>query len=128
MSKKIETYEELLVEKQKMEELFKVQKELVSYEMEDLKNEFAPAFNALYFLKKITQNNSENPALQTGIGMLIDLLSKKITKKNAGYIKKVIIPGVLKKYSSPLLAGYAAKLIQQLFSLLKKKNKGKETN
>ncbi len=119
MSKKIGTYEELLVEKQKLEVLFQAQKELVKFEINDIKAELEPAFNALEFLKKLALRNADNPILQSGVNILIDMLSNKLQGENPGFIRTIIIPYVLKNYASNLVANQADHLIDHLISLFK---------
>ena len=107
MSKKIRTYQELLQEEQKLTELFNAQKALLKYEINDIKNDLEPVLEVLYFLKKITLNNSENPIIQTIINTLIDLLMEKLNGPDAGFIKTTMIPGILKKYSAVLFTGHS---------------------
>ena len=105
MSRKPHTYDELLEEEKKLEELFKVQKELLRHEISDIKNEFEHVFNLIHFINKMSRKNLGNPLIQTGVNVLIDLLIEKLNGPDAGFIKKVIIPEALKKYSSILFAG-----------------------
>ena len=116
MNKKMGKYQELVAEKQKLEALFEVQKELVQYDIKDIKSSFDPAFNALDFLKKLTFRNSDNPILQSGINMLIDFLSNKLQGKHAGFIRTTILPKIVKNYASHLLAGVADEMIERLAS------------
>lgn len=117
MSKKIGTYEELLVEKQKLEVLFQAQKELVKFEIEDLKSEMEPAVNAIEFIKKISIRNTDNPVIQTGLNLLIDGVSNKLQGDSAGFLRTTVIPYIIKNYASNLLAGHADELIEHLLSL-----------
>ena len=105
MNKKPRTYDELLEEEKKLEELFKVQRELLRHEVSDIRNEFEPVFNLIHFINKISRKNLGNPVIQAGINILIDLLMEKLNGPDAGFIKKVIIPEALKKYSSILFTG-----------------------
>ncbi len=117
MNKKIGKYDELLIEKQKLEMLFQAQKELVKYDINDIRSSFDPAFSALEFLKKLTVRNSDNPVIQSGINMLIDFLSNKLKSEHAGFIRTTVLPHIIKNYASHFLAGYTDKLIEQLVSL-----------
>lgn len=110
-------YEALVAEKQKLEALFEVQKELVQYYIRDIKSSFDPAFNALDFLKKLTYQNSDNPILQSGINMLVDFLSHKLQGKHAGFIRTTVLPQMVKNYASHLLAGVADEMMERLASV-----------
>lgn len=117
MSKKISTYDELLIEKQKLEMLFQAQKELIQYEIKELKEDFEPAFNALEFLKKIALRNTDNPIMQTGLSLLIDKLSDKFQGDDAGFLRSTIVSNLIKNYASNFLAGQAEDLIENLLYL-----------
>lgn len=117
MSRKITTYEELLNEKQKLEVLLSAQKELVKFEINDLKVVLEPAFNALDFLKNLTLRNTHNPIIQAGINMLIDVISNKTKGKDPGFIRSTAIPFILKNYTSNFLEGHADHIIQELVAL-----------
>jgi len=106
MNKKIQTYKELLEEEQKLKELFEIQKKLAKYEIEDVKKEFEPVLDILHFLRTISLKNSDNPIIQTGINMLIDLLVEKLNGPDAGFIKKTLIPEIIKKYSTALFSSH----------------------
>ncbi len=120
MSKKINSYDELLIEKQKLEMLFQVQKELVKFEIDEIKEDLEPAFNALEFLKKIALRNTDNPVIQTGLNLLIDKLSHKLQGDDGGFLITTIVPNLIKNYASNLLAGHADDLIEHLLSLFDK--------
>lgn len=100
MSKKIDTFEKLLAEKQKLEILFAAQKELVRYELDDLKKDLDPAIYTLQFLKNLTIRNKDNPVLQTGIDFMVDLLAEKLSGSHAGFLRKTVIPFIIKNYTS----------------------------
>lgn len=117
MSKKISTYEDLLVEKQNLEVLFQVQKTLVKLEIDEIKADLDPAFNALEFLRKLALRNTENPIMQSGLNMLINFMNDKVQGENPGFLRSTVIPYILKNYASNLLAGHADGLIDQLVSL-----------
>jgi hypothetical protein len=117
MSKKPATYEELLVEKQKLEVLFQAQKTLVQFELDDLKKEFNPAINTLEFLKSLAVRNHDNPILQTGANLLIDWISDKTHSSKAGFFRTAVVPFILKNYASNIIATYADDLIGEIISL-----------
>lgn len=116
MPKKIRTYRALQEERQKTEALLEAQKDLVLFELEELKSDLSPVTNTIDFLKKISRRNRENPLIQSGVNLLIDLLAKKLTGKDAGIIKKKIIPYIIKNYASHLVAGKTGHFINDLVS------------
>ncbi len=117
MSKKFTTFDELLIEKQKLEALFHAQKELVKYEINDIRQGLNPAFNALEFIKKISVRNKENPIMQTGLSLLIDLINDKTKNEDAGILRSTVFPFFIKNFASNMMAGHADDIIEQLVSL-----------
>ena len=116
MSKKIDTYDKLLAEKQNLEILFAAQKELVRYELDDLKQDIDPALNALQFIKNLTIKNKDNPVLQTGIDLLVDLLAEKLNSTKAGFLRKTVIPFIIKNYTSHFVDDALDMFIEKLSS------------
>ncbi|HMU46980.1 MAG TPA: hypothetical protein PKC72_11460 [Chitinophagaceae bacterium] len=121
----ISAYEELIAEKQKLEILFEAQKALVKYEFEELRDEITPALNVIDFLKKLSFRNKDNPLIQSGINILIDMIAEKINSNNTDIIKTKIVPYILKNYTSHLLAGATVEFVQQVTSLF---NQEEENN
>lgn len=117
MSRKLKTYEDLLVEKQKLEVLFEAQKALVKFEIDDIVAEIELAFNVMEFLKKLSLRNKENPIMQTGINLLIDALSNKTKGENAGFLRTAVLPYIIKNYAGNLLSGPADEIMHQIVSL-----------
>ena len=109
MSKKIETYEDLLEEKARLEELVKAQKALVRDDFELVKDGIRPIgntiSNAYSFVRQITPGparRSKSPLLNLGLDFGVEVLLKRFLLGNAGWLARVVVPYVVKSYSSRL--------------------------
>jgi hypothetical protein len=60
MSKRFTSYDDLLKEKQQLEVLLQVQKQLIHYDVEEIKLKFQPVKETLEFLRKITSKDRSN--------------------------------------------------------------------
>ena len=125
MNKRIPTYNDLLEEKQQLEVLLKAQKELIRYDVQQLKAEFQPAIKTFSLLGKIFTKDRSNALLTTGTDTVIDLLVKKVILGRAGWITRLIIPYFLKNVSSHVIADKKDGLLQKVFSWFRKNQNGK---
>jgi hypothetical protein len=120
MTKKINTYEELLEEKERLQELLKAQRELVRHDIAELKLQLKPAADAASFIGKIFTRDNSNPILNLGINSVIDLLVKNVLLSKAGWVGRRIIPFLLKNYSSHIIDDNIEGIKTKVSSFLKK--------
>ena len=102
MTKKIQTYDDLIEEKKRLEALLAVQKDEIDTSWQGVKSSLNPLNNAASFLGKITRSDKSNPLLTVGIGFIGDLVLRKVFK--AGWLIRLVVPFVVKNYSSHLFA------------------------
>lgn len=132
MTKRIETYNDLLEEKQRLKNLLQAQRELIREDIKEIKAELQPLRSAVTVVGKFFNRDTSNPLLSLGASKLIDLLVKKVILGRAGWFTKIAVPFLLKNYSSHVIDDNKGKLGGWLMSLLaklkrkKKKNKVKE--
>ncbi len=122
MKRRITSYEDLEKEEQLLEELLKAQKQLVLVDIEQLKNQIKPATTALKLFNNVISPDKSNPLLTAGTNTAIDFLLKKFVLGNSGWIVKMVVPYLVKNYSSHLIAGNKDSIVQKLFSLIGGKN------
>jgi trans-aconitate methyltransferase len=122
MKRKIRSYDDLEREEQLLEELLQAQKNLVQLDIQQLRNQLKPAAMALQFFNKITTVDKSNPLLNQGANTAIDFLLKKVVLARAGWITKLLVPLVVKNYSSHFIADHKQDFVQKLFSLFSGKN------
>ena len=128
MSKPIRSYNELLAEKQRMELLLAAQKELLRYDLQELKAELKPAINAVTLLGKLTTADGSNPLINGFSNAAIDLLVKKGLLARAGWMTRLLVPILLKNYSSHFISRHKEELTQQFSSLFSTNGKEKNEN
>lgn len=122
MKRKITSYEDLEREEQLLEELLQAQKQLVLADIEQLKNQLKPATAALKLFNNVISPDKRNPLLTAGANTAIDFLLKKFVLGNSGWITKMVVPYLVKNYSSHLIADNKDSIVQKLFSLIGSKN------
>ena len=122
MKRKIRSYDDLEREEQLLEELLQAQKQLVQLDIQQLKAQLKPASMALQFVSKLTTMDKSNPLLNQGANTAIDFLLKKIVLSRAGWITKMLVPLVVKNYSSHFIADHKQDIVQKIFSLFSGKN------
>jgi hypothetical protein len=125
MSKRFTSYDDLLKEKQQLEILLQAQKQMIHYDVEEIKLKFQPVKETLEFVKKITTKDRTNLLLDLGSDIAINTLIKNFILSRAGWLTRAIVPFFLKNYSSHFLAEQKDKWFEKLKSWLGHKN-GKE--
>lgn len=125
MTNTIRSYNELLIEKQKLQSLLEAQRELIRYDIRDLKAEFKPALDAVSLLGKVTTRDSSNPILSTAANTVVDFILKKIVLSRSGWLSRLAIPFFVKNISSHVIAEHKDDIMNKLFSFIGHTN-GKE--
>lgn len=105
MSKKIESYNDLLEEKQKLELLLASQKIEIKQNWEGVKHSLTPVTNVFSFFGKMTSRKHLNPVIDFGIDMAGDVLLRKLLLSKADWVTRLILPIFIKNYSSNVLGG-----------------------
>lgn len=121
MTKHIQTYQDLMDEKERLQSLLKVQKAAVNLDIQEIKEELEPVRSALSIAGKLVTRDSSNLLLNAGANTLIDLLVKKLLLSKAGWITRLAVPFMLKNYSSHFISGSKDAIINKLLSLFAKK-------
>ena len=125
MSNTIRSYNELLIEKQKLQALLIAQRELIRYDIQDLKAEFKPALDAVSLIGKVTTRDGSNPLFTSAANSLIDLILKRIVLSRSGWLSRLAIPFFVKNISSHVIAEHKDDIMNKLFSFIGHTN-GKE--
>ena len=125
MSKRFTSYDDLLKEKQQLEVLLQVQKQLIRYDVEEIKLKLQPVKETLEFLRKITSKDRTSLLLDLGSDIAINTFIKNFILSKAGWLIRLVIPFFLKNYSSHFIAEQKDKWFEKLKSWLGHKN-GKE--
>ncbi len=105
MNKKIETYNDLLEEKKRLEILQVTQKADIKHSWEGVKESLTPVTNVFSFLGKVTHRKHLSPILDFGIDMAGDVVLRKILLSKADWVTRLLLPMFIKNYSSNVLGG-----------------------
>lgn len=128
MTTQIKTYDDLLKEKQRLQLLLKSQKEIVRTDIQEIKQELAPIKHAISFVGKLGTKDTSNPLLSATSDTLINLVVKKFLLARTGWATRIIVPFLLKNYSSHILSDNKDSIFRKIFSWVGNKNKnGKAT-
>lgn len=103
MSKRIQTYHDLVEEKKRLETLLESKKIDVSEDWKGVKEHLKPITNVFSFLGKFTSRNKSNPLVNFGINMAGDLVLKRFILRRADWVTRLLLPVFIKNYSSNVL-------------------------
>lgn len=122
MSKKIQTYQDLLEEQDKMETLLKAQKELLRLDLQQLKSEMRPALGAVKTVGKLFTRDKDHSVLGLGTERLIDFVFQRFVLNRAGWLARFVVPILVKNLSSHVVAENRDNWMQKLRKLVGKKH------
>lgn len=119
---RINTYEELLTEKERLKALAKVQTEQIQADIRDIKEELRPITHLGATIGKFFSRKAGGILGQVGINLLVDGLIKRTLLSKTGWITRLVIPFFLKNVASHL-ADKPEKLIKKIKRLFSKNGK-----
>lgn len=108
-----------------MEQLLTIQKEQISGNWIEMKKEFLPVNNIISFFSKLTTRDKTNPLVNMGIDVAGDLLLRKIILAKMGWATRLVVPFLLKNYSSNVFAEKGKSFVKILKQWLKSSKNGK---
>jgi hypothetical protein len=114
MMNKLTTYEDLIERQRQLELLLKLQKEQVRYDIREIMDAG----------KSAIIGGSQNFLLNKGVSKAIDLVVKKGVLGNAGWLYRMIIPFVLKRYSNHYIKEHKKDIKDKFFSFFRGKTNG----
>jgi len=104
MNKEIRSYDELLKERQRLEHLLQAQKEIVLYDVAEIKEKLQPVKNIVEFIGMITTKDRTNLLWNLGSDLAINAVVKRFILSKSGWFLKTVIPFFLKNFSSHIIA------------------------
>ena len=122
MTKRIQTYRDLLDEKERLQGLLTVQKEILRQDLSEIKEELKPLRSAVAFAGKLITKDRTNTLLNAGADTLINLVIKNIFLSRAGWFTRIIVPFLAKNYSSHFISENRKSILKKLFSWIGKKH------
>ena len=97
---KINNYEELLLERKRLEGELVHYKSVINGEIALIKHKLEPISDVVSFFSSPTAKSPNNNLLQVGTNIGIELLVRQKLLSKAGWLTKLVLPYVLKKISS----------------------------
>ncbi|MFC0772181.1 hypothetical protein [Terrimonas alba] len=126
MTKPIRTYEDLMEEKERLNQLLAAQKELVRQDFIEIKEELAPVRSAISMVGKFATKDNRNFLLTTAADTVIELVVRRMVLAKAGWFTKLVVPFFMKNFSSHVIADNKDKILDKLSTWVgKKKTNGK---
>ena len=120
MTKDIRTYEDLLEEKARLKLLLSAQKDLVRADINVIKQELIPVRKALGIVGKFTSRENRISMLTLAADTAIDMLVRKVFLAKAGFFTRMIVPFIMKNFSSHVIAENKEKILSKIASLFGK--------
>ena len=125
MNKPIRNYEDLLAEEQRLLQQIKIQEVKIKEDFAGLKQSLKPVGNVMKVVGKFATRDQTGPILNFGLDFGVDLLVRRILLARAGWLTKIVIPYIVKNYSSHLIneekRARLSKKIQDIFKKIRPK-------
>lgn len=120
MTTKINTYEDLLQEEQRLLLQLKAQKQLLRQDMAGIQEELRPVSAVFSLINKTLTRDAGSWLMNSVAGKTIDVVFKKILGR-AGLLTKVVVPFLLKNYTSHFIADHKDEITGGIFNWVKKR-------
>lgn len=103
MNKPIRTYEDLLLEEQRLISRLRTQEEVLKRDMAGVKEGLQPLNKVLKVVNKFSTRDNTAPAINFGVEFGVDLLVRRFLLARAGWFTKILVPFLMKNYSSHII-------------------------
>jgi hypothetical protein len=110
----IKTYDDLLGEELELKSSLAIQKHVIEKEFHELKEQLKPALNILSFISKLFIRDKSNSLLSAGISIAGDVLFKNVILAKSGWLTRLVLPFVIKNYSSYFLKKNGNSIAQKI--------------
>lgn len=121
MNSTIRTYEDLLKEQQRLLGVIKTQEDLIRKDIAGVKEGLKPFNKVAQQLNKMATRDNSAPLMNFGLEFGVDLLLRKFVLAKAGWFTKIVIPFLVKNYSSHIIGEEKRlALIQKVRNFLQK--------
>jgi hypothetical protein len=121
MNSTIRSYEDLLKEQQRLLGVIKTQEELIRKDIAGVKEGLKPFNKVAQQINKMATRDNTAPLMNLGLEFGVDLLLRKLILSKAGWFTKIVIPFLVKNYSSHIIGEEKRlALIQKVRSFLQK--------
>jgi len=121
----IRTYEDLEAEEKRLQALLYSHKANIEDSFSAVKDSLNPFKQAIDTVKKLLSRDKTNPMMKFGVDFGVDLLIRKLLLSKAGWFTKIVVPFVVRNYSSNVLTQYKRlKIVQKIVGFFKSNRDG----
>jgi hypothetical protein len=113
MSNTIRTYEDLLKEQQRLLGVIKTQEEIIRKDIAGVKEGLRPFGKVASQIKKMGTRDNSVPLMNFGLEFGADLFFRKFLLAKSGWLTKIIVPFLVKNYSSHIFSEEKRLVIMQ---------------
>ena len=128
---KIRTYNDLLQEEQRLQQVLKSQEVLIREDLVSMKENLEPLKKVYDQVHKVFTRDNRVPVFNIGLELGIDMVLRRFLLARAGWFAKTFVPYIVKNYTSHIISEEKRKLIinkiEELFNKIRPK-KDKQTN
>ena len=118
---RIKTYADLEAEKLRLTALLRNHEEAIKADMVHVRAGLQPVNNALKVINKMATRDNRVPVMNFGVEMGIDLLIRRVLLGRAGWFAKIVVPYLIKNYTSHFLGDEKKQmLLSKVRNLFKK--------
>jgi hypothetical protein len=130
---KIRTYNDLLQEEQRLQQMLKNQEVLIREDLVSMKENLEPIKKVYDQVHKIFTRDNRVPLFNVGLELGIDVVLRRFILARAGWFAKTFVPYIVKNYSSHIIGEEKRKAIikkvEELFNKIRpKKDRPEQTN
>jgi len=97
---KINNYEDLILERKRLESDLAGYKTIITRELDEIKHKVEPITDVVSFFSPSKNPPKNNRLLHAGANLGIELLVRQKLLSKAGWLTKLVLPFILKKVSS----------------------------
>jgi len=122
---KIKTYQDLLQEEQRLQQILKSQEVLIREDLVNMKENLEPIKKVYDQVHKIFTRDNRVPVFNVGLELGIDMILRRFILARAGWFAKTFVPYVIKNYASHIIGEEKRKAIikkiEEMFNKIRPK-------
>ncbi len=122
---KIKTYNDLLQEEQRLQQILKSQELVIREDLVNMKENLEPIKKVYDQVHKIFTRDNRVPVFNVGLELGIDMILRRFILARAGWFAKTFVPYVIKNYASHIIGEEKRKAIikkiEEMFNKIRPK-------
>lgn len=123
MNERIRTYEDLLKYKEGLQRQLKEQKELIYYDIQEIREELKPVSEAVKQISHFFIPSKDHSWLVRGTNTIVDMLLRNVFLRRSGWIVKAVVPFLVHNISSHLVAENKKGIVHKVLTWMLKRKK-----